>query len=413
MAKENWRAKLPFWHSFTQGPRKQYIEDVAKEFVTENPKVKINIETFAWPEFYTKWTTGLQAGQVPDASTALPNHVVEMLDAHALAPVDDVIDDIGRNRFYDGPLREGEQNKKHYSVPLYSHAQVMWYRKDLLKKNGLDVPATWQELMEAADKINNPPSVYGLSVPMGQGDMMATRFLNFYVRSGGGTLLKDGKVDLTSDLAQEGIKYWIDMYKKTSPQGSINFKVLDQATLFYQGKTAFDFNSGFQIDGVATNSPNLVDDIAAAPIPKINENDPDRGIETSNIPIVIWKHSNKKAIAKAFIEKLYSEEDYIKFLHAVPGGMLPALKDVAKNPKYLENPIIQQFKSSIDTIQKSVNNGTAIGMENGPNIESGILTSQSIIEKMFQDIVLKDESVKEASEKAEKELNRLFEISTK
>ena len=32
-------------------------------------------------------------------STALPNHVVEMMDAEALVPLDDVIDEIGRDRF--------------------------------------------------------------------------------------------------------------------------------------------------------------------------------------------------------------------------------------------------------------------------------------------------------------------------
>ena len=101
--------------------------------------------------------------------------------------------------------------------------------------------------------------VYGLSVPFGTNDLMATRFLNFYVRSGGGSLLtKDLKADLTSQLAQDGIKYWVKMYKEISPQDSLNFNVLQQATLFYQGKTAFDFNSGFHIGGINANSPQLL-----------------------------------------------------------------------------------------------------------------------------------------------------------
>ena len=49
---------------------------------------------------------------------------------------------------------------------------------------------------------------------------------------------------------------------------SINFDVLDQATLYYQGKTAFDFNSGFQISGVAANSPDLLQYVDCYPIPK-------------------------------------------------------------------------------------------------------------------------------------------------
>src|SRR5699024_783250 len=112
---------------------------------------------------------------VPDVSTALPNHVVELIDVDALVSLNDVIDNIGRDRFYEAPLKEGTVEDENYSIPLYSHAQVMWYRKDLLEEAGLDVPKTWDELYDAAVKINNPPDVYGLSVPMGSADMMATR----------------------------------------------------------------------------------------------------------------------------------------------------------------------------------------------------------------------------------------------
>ena len=59
------------------------------------------------------------------------------------------------------------------------------------------------------------------------------------------------------------------MYKEFSPKDSLNFNVLQQATLFYQGKTAFDFNSGFHVGGIQTNSPQLIDAIDAYPIPKI------------------------------------------------------------------------------------------------------------------------------------------------
>ena len=91
--------EITFWHSFTQGPRLEVIQKAADNFMQENPKVKINIETFSWGDFYTKWTTGLASGNVPDMSTALPSHVVEMMDSEAVVPLDDLIDNIGRDRF--------------------------------------------------------------------------------------------------------------------------------------------------------------------------------------------------------------------------------------------------------------------------------------------------------------------------
>ncbi|MHA0855612.1 ABC transporter substrate-binding protein [Paenibacillus sp. CMAA1364] len=409
---EELNGEIVVWHSFTQGPRNEFMKEAADSFMKAHPKAKVTIETFSWSEFYTKWTTGLQSGQVPDVSTALPNHVVEMLDAEAIIPINDVIDNIGRDRFYESPLKEGTVDGNNYSIPLYSHAQVMWYRKDLLEKAGLEVPTTWDELFEAAKKINHPEDVYGLSVPMGLGDLLATRFLNFYVRSAGETLItEDGKANLTSKAAIDGINYWVKMYKEVSPTGSLNFKTLDQSTLFYQGKTAFDFNSGFHIGGIETNSPALLDHIGAAPMPKISASDETRGIETSNIPMVVWKKSKHPEIAKAFVESLYEKEEYIKFLHSVPAGMLPALKDISEEPAFLSNPTITKFSEAVKVISNAVDKGTAIGMEYKPSIEAGIITSQSVIEEMFQNIVLKNESVDAAAAAAEKKLNDLFQLA--
>ena len=98
--------EITFWHSFTQGPRLERIQAAADGFMAENPNVKINIETFSWADFYTKWTTGLASGNVPDMSTAQNPQVVEMIDADAIIPLDGLIDRIGRERFFEAPLRD-------------------------------------------------------------------------------------------------------------------------------------------------------------------------------------------------------------------------------------------------------------------------------------------------------------------
>ena len=99
--------EITFWHSFTQGPRLETIQKAADKFMEENPDVKINIETFSWNDFYTKWTTGLASGNVPDMSTALPAQVAEMINADALTPINDLIDDIGRDKFAEAAISEG------------------------------------------------------------------------------------------------------------------------------------------------------------------------------------------------------------------------------------------------------------------------------------------------------------------
>lgn len=404
---------VTMWSSFTQGPRADWMQKMAEAFHAQNPDVTVNIEQFSWSEFNTKWTTGLTAGQVPEISTALPNNVVEMINAEALVPLDGVIDSIGRERFPESALREGQVEDVSYSVPIYSHAQVMWYRTDVLEQHGLSVPQTWEELAKAATTIGRSDDLYGLSVPLGTGDMMGARYLNFYVRSAGERLLKDdGSANLTSSAALDGIKYWVDLYRSVSPEGSLEYAVLDQATLFYQGKTAFDFNSGFHISGVEANRPDLMGSIAAAPLPRIKASDPvNYPAEISNIPLVVWEASEVKREAKAFLEFLFSKDEYIEFLHAVPGGMLPVLTDIAEDPAYLDNETITTFADSIKVIQDQVGVGSAIGMEKGPVVQAGVLTSQGLIEKMFHSVIIDGADIKTAAKDCEDKLNSAFEAA--
>ena len=222
-------------------------------------------------------------------------------------------------------------------------------------------------------------------------------------------MTEDLKADLTSDLAMDGIRYWLDIYKNCSPKDSVNYVVLDQANLFYQGKTAFDFNSGFQIGGVETNSPDLVDQIDCAPLPKIHADDPDYGAETSNIPMVVWINSKYPEVCKAFMKKLYDNDTYIKFLEATPVGMLPSISGISDTQEYQENETVQKFSNAVGVITDAMEKGTAIGYEHGPSIQAGLLTSQGIIESMFQDIITNGTDVKEAAKAAENKLNELFD----
>jgi len=60
-------------------------------------------------------------------------------------------------------------------------------------------------------------------------------------------------------------------------------------------------------------------------------------------------------------------------------------------------------------INEAVQKGTAIGYENGPSVEAGMLTNQHIIEQMFQDIITNGKDPMAAAKDAEKQLNDLFE----
>ena len=132
------------------------VQKYADKFMEANPGVKINIETYSWGDFNTKWNAGLTTGDLPDMSTAQgTGEVVEMMNADVLTPIDDMVDDIGRDRFSANALADMTSDGATYGVPYYSHAQVMWYRTDLLEAAGLEVPKTWDEFLTVCQTIKD------------------------------------------------------------------------------------------------------------------------------------------------------------------------------------------------------------------------------------------------------------------
>lgn len=401
--------EITFWHCFTQGVRMEAVQKAADSFMKENPNVKINIETMSWGDFNTKWNAGITTGDLPDMSIAQnTGEVAEMLNAEVLAPITNVVDTIGKDRFSENALADMTKDNTIYGVPYYSHAQVMWYRKDLLEAENAGIPQTWEEFYDVATKVTKD-GTYGAAFSMSPNDLLSTRYLNYYVRSNGASLLND---DLTANFTGkeviDGINFWLNVYNNCSPKETINYAINDHATLFYQGKTAFDFNSGFMIGGVAANREDLVDQISCAPLPVMKEGDPYYSAEATNIPLVVWNNSKHPEICEAFIAYLFNDDQYVEFLSAVPVGMLPAIKGIDQLDAYKNNEKIQKFSKEVEIISKAVAEGRAIGFEHGPSVQAGLLVSQGVIEEMFQDIVTNKTDVEKAAKAAEDKMNEIF-----
>ena len=130
------------------------------------------------------------------------------------------------------------------------------------------------------------------------------------------------------------------------------------------------------------------------------------------MPLVVWKNSKHPEICKAFIEYFYQPDVYIPFLHSVPVGMLPALKEITDDPAFLADPTIQKYQHAMEVISDALSHGTYVGMEYGPCVEAGILANQRVVENMFQDIVLNGTPVEQAAKAANDQLNDLFATST-
>ena len=108
------------------------------------------------------------------------------------------------------------------------------------------------------------------------------------------------------------------------------------------------------------------------------------------------------------MKKVDEEVTYVEFLSATPVGMLPSITGISDLESYQSNPTMQKFSNAEKVISDAVGKSAALGFEHGPSVQAGLLTSQGVIETMFQQIITNGKDVEQAAQDAEDELNELF-----
>lgn len=129
---------------------------------------------------------------------------------------------------------------KLYASPFYGESSFLMYRKDLLKKAGLTMPAhpTWDQVAAIARKLNTP-STAGICLrgKPGWGDNMA--FITTMVNSYGGQWFDmSWKPQLETKPWHDAITAYVDLLKKYGPPGSSANSFNEILALYNEGKCA-------------------------------------------------------------------------------------------------------------------------------------------------------------------------------
>lgn len=400
---------ITFWHTFTEGARKDFMDQMVAEYEKEHPNVTIQVEVYPWNVFTQKWTAGLAAGALPDVSSVNPDNLFAIEQAGAVLPMNPLIQALGKDYFLSKPLENFTMGDTVLAVPYYLHSYVMWYRKDVLKEKNLPVPKNWDELLNTVKAVSDPPNRYGFTIAMSKNDQMCTQLLSCFTKAEGVPLItEDNKGNLTDPKVVKALQLMADLYRAGSPEGSVNYGLSEQNDVFFQGKSTFAFGSGFHINGVKDNSPELLDKIAAVPF--MGPDGENKGAVSFVIGLMGWNQTKHPDTVYDFIRFCYEKQRYIDFLHLIPGGQLPATTEAADSEEFYEDETIQKFRTEIKYIQDGIENGTFIGMDYGLTPAASALTSQGIIEECLQDMVLNNTPALEAAKKANDKLNVAIEI---
>ena len=108
--------------------------------------------------------------------------------------------------------------KSHFEIPITAEAQVLFYRTDLFQENGLNVPATMDELYTNAVKLTQAPRMFGITL-RGRIDSNWWPLHGFLSSYGGGWFDKDWNPIINSPESVAGIEMYGKLCKDAGSPG--------------------------------------------------------------------------------------------------------------------------------------------------------------------------------------------------
>jgi len=305
---------------------KPYMERIEKAFKEANPDIDLSIETIDWNAGKDKLSTLISAGNAPDLANIATLWLPEMVSLDVVEALDSYVKPEFREKFIPISLRGAEYQGKLYGLPIAVSARALYCNAGLLDAAGQKPPATWDELVKVAGKVQNPSKgIAGIGV---QGSKVETDvyFYYFLWANGGEILSEDGsKSVFNSPEGVEALQFMCDLVSKDKV-AEPNPTAYDREGLqemFKAGKLAMTITGPWFWKMLKEKTPDLKYSIAPIPAKKKQVT----MAVTDNI--VMMKSCQNKEAAWKFIEFLYQPE--LRQEWAETFGMLPELKSVGES----------------------------------------------------------------------------------
>lgn len=288
------------------------VQAVAEKFKETHPDFALTVEAIPdRPAYLQKVKILATGGQLPDLFDADAEPYFADIVANGLvANVGALFDEIGvTDKFYKFALDyERLDDGSLYLIPFESNTEYFWYHPSMLKKAGVDVPATLDALLAACGKLS-AAGITPVSVD-GKDGWPVYRYLSFPAfRATGNQFLEDlkaGKASMASEVGLASAKFLQDMGKSCFQQGFATAGYTDALNLFTSGQAAIYYMGTWEIGTMTNPDGTLKDDVAFFTLPTVDG-------QTATQPTDFYAHSGIGTAIKAGSDTA-ELKDFLKFL---------------------------------------------------------------------------------------------------
>lgn len=335
---------IEFWHAMTGG-LEETLTEMTDEFNNSQDNVTVKlVNQGSYDDLSKKLMAAAKAHTSPVLAQGYEDWMLQYVDNNLLTDLTPYIEDENHG-WTDEELNDIVQvfreantfDGKMYGVPFNKSTEILYYNKDLLEANNIEVPTTWEEYKAAAEKLTS--NVDGKKVVgLGFENSIGLSFPTYVRQAGGSTVNADeNKVTFDTPEATEALTFLNDMVQAGTARlaGEDGY----MSGPFGRGDVAMYVGSSAGIGFVAAEAEGKVNwDVA--PLPKGKE--AATAFQGTNLMIFDSASDEEKLAAWEYMKFMTSNEQTVNWASKtgyVPVRQsaldLPAWKDyVAENPVY-------------------------------------------------------------------------------
>lgn len=383
--------KIQFMHQQVEQERQEVIQTIIDNFQKENPDIEVEQIPVNEDDYDSKIAALGGSGELPaiveysqdQAKTSVANQFT------SLAAVQDVIDQVGEDNFYEGALKvtKTEDGSGYVGVPISSWVQGIWVNTAMLKEKGFDLPQNWDDVLEIAKAFYDPDNkMYGISTPTSESAFTEQVFSQFALSNGANVFDADKNVTINTEEMKEAVEFYKELCSYSMPGST---EVADVKDAFVSKNAPMAMYSTYILGAV--NEAGFADDLAL--VLPTQKSSVAYGCITV-LGIAEGMDEDETAAAKKFVSYLLDEKHNIEWLNMAPGGVQPVLKTVSDDPKFTDYEGRTAYAELNDDIATAIENLELFGTVDGKNFtEMGDITNTGIISKMINNVVVQDADI--------------------
>lgn len=393
---------LVFMHWETPAHRISVIEKLLKKFEKESG-IKVEQNPTAHVNYDEKLFAGVAANMLPDVLWVNPTEFTTLLDLQVLIPIDEIFSEIdAREHFFETCVAPYTVNGTHYATPIYGIAMPLTYRTDLYKKNGLEPPVYWEDLLESAEKLHAPDQgIYGMGLPVSTKGNYGSQVVWGFMSTNRARIIsiEDGKerVIFNSPETIETYEFLTKLAKYTPP-GAENMDWGMAERMIRTGKFANIKYASSPLRQLDETNPELAKKYGMTFLPRPR----DGIIAHTGYPrgfLVTKTAKNKMEAVRKFFNWIYKPENYAQLLRMEDVFFLPVTSATANSKEFLEIPLVKKYRDMATIQSKALETIKVIGFTpEGFSLKAGAIEGSYMLGAVFQKIVLHEWPIKKAVE---------------